>query len=48
MLNKQQLNYNNKELLETVFHTQSMQRGYITKTPAELQLVESQAVRGKL
>jgi hypothetical protein len=31
-----------------VFSTQCVQRGYVMRTPAELQLAESQAVKGQL
>jgi hypothetical protein len=37
-----------EELLETVFSTQSMPRGYITRTPAELQSVVRESVKRRL
>jgi hypothetical protein len=47
ILNKEQLNYS-KRLLETAFSTWSVRRSYITRTPAELQSVESQSVKWRL
>jgi hypothetical protein len=48
IFNNQKLTYNNTGTVETAFSIQSVQRGYITRTPAKLQSVESQVVKRRL
>jgi hypothetical protein len=49
ILNKQWLNYNNKGTVGNgVFYSVRAKWGYITRTPAELQLIESHSVKRRL